>query len=106
MIMIVLVVVLDSVAITAFYTLHFNREPGTRQQTFVGVWTLLSFLVVAVQLRKIRAARRATLGPLSARMARSADASRVDSPPSSAAGSGETSGQGDGPSTTTGSGSS
>lgn len=64
LIMLAIVVVLDTVAIALFYLLHLDRDGGTRQQTFVGVWTVLSFLVVAVQLRKIRRARfNAMRGP-------------------------------------------
>lgn len=57
LVMVAIIVVLDAVAITAFYLLHLNRGGGTPQEAFVGVWTVVSFLVVAVQLRKIRRAR-------------------------------------------------
>jgi len=57
LLMIVAIVILDTIAIPVFYLLHFNREPGPRQNTYIGIWMLLSALVVAVQLRKIRRAR-------------------------------------------------
>jgi hypothetical protein len=55
--LIISVVVLDAIAIPTFYIFHFDRDVGTRQQTFIGIWVLVSALVVAVQLRKIRRAR-------------------------------------------------
>lgn len=60
-IMVVSVVILDAVAIGLFYLLHLNHEEGGRRQLFVAGWTLLSLLVVAVPLRRIRAARGAAL---------------------------------------------
>jgi len=57
LVMILAIVVLDAIAIPVFYLLHFNRDVGPRQNTYIGVWTLVSALVVAVQLRKIRRAR-------------------------------------------------
>jgi hypothetical protein len=61
LVMIVAAAVIDAVAIAAFYLFHIDRDEGVKRQTFVGVWTLLSFIVVAVQLRKIRAARVALM---------------------------------------------
>jgi hypothetical protein len=61
LIMIVAIVVLDSIAIPLFYLFHFDRDVGTRQQTFIGIWVLVSAAVVAVQLRKIRRARVAAI---------------------------------------------
>lgn len=57
LIMIALVAILDTVAGLVFYRLHLDHDPGARQQTYVGVWTLLSAVIVAVQLRKIRKER-------------------------------------------------
>jgi hypothetical protein len=61
LIMIVAIIVLDSIAIPMFYLFHFDRDVGTRQQTFIGIWVLVSAAVVAVQLRKIRRARVAAI---------------------------------------------
>lgn len=61
LVMIAAIVVLDSIAIPVFYALHLNARPGNAQNTYVGVWTLLSAIVVAVQLRKIRRARLAAI---------------------------------------------
>jgi len=55
--MIVAIVILDAIAIPVFYLLHLNEQPGTRQNTYIGIWTLVSALIVAIQLRKIRRAR-------------------------------------------------
>lgn len=57
LVMVGIIVVLDAAAITTFYVLHLDRIGGTPQETFVGIWTVVSFVVVAVQLRKIRRAR-------------------------------------------------
>ena len=75
LIMIALVAALDTVAGLVFYRLHLDRDPGTRQHIYVGVWTLLSAVIVAVQLRKIRKARIAAI--------RAAPASPVNPPASS-----------------------
>jgi hypothetical protein len=71
--MIVAAAIIDVVAIAAFYLFHIDRDEGAKRQTFVGVWTVISFIVVAVQLRKIRAARVA--------MIRSPDGDRGTPPP-------------------------
>jgi hypothetical protein len=55
--MIVAIVALDLIAIAAFYAFHINRDFDGTRNTFVGVWMLVSFVVVAIQLRKIRRAR-------------------------------------------------
>jgi hypothetical protein len=61
LIMIVAIVVLDSIAIPVFYLFHFNQNPGSGQNRFIGAWMLVSAVVVAVQLRKIRRARLAAM---------------------------------------------
>jgi len=55
--MIAAVVILDAIAIPVFYLFHFNSVPGPRQNKFIGAWMLLSAIVVAIQMRKIRRAR-------------------------------------------------
>jgi uncharacterized membrane protein len=60
-ILIAIIAVLDLAAALVFYHLHLDRDPGPRQQTYVGIWTLLSAVVVAIQLRKIRAERIAAI---------------------------------------------
>jgi hypothetical protein len=61
LLLIIAIVILDSFAIAMFYLFHFNRDIGPRQNTFIGIWMLLSAVVVAVQLRKIRRARTAIM---------------------------------------------
>jgi hypothetical protein len=61
LVMIVAIVILDAIAIPIFYLLHLNQQPGTSQNTYVGTWTFLSAIIVAVQLRKIRKARIAAI---------------------------------------------
>jgi hypothetical protein len=51
------ILAVDVVAIAAFYALHLNGRAGTEQQTFIGVWILVSLAIVVVQQRKIRRAR-------------------------------------------------
>lgn len=48
---------LDVVAIAAYYALHLNNNPGSSQNTFVGIWILVSLAIVFIQQRKIRRAR-------------------------------------------------
>jgi hypothetical protein len=60
-ILIALIAVLDTAAALVFYHLHLDRDPGTRQQIYVGIWTLTSAVIVAVQLRKIRQERVAAI---------------------------------------------
>jgi hypothetical protein len=57
LVMIVSIVILDAIAIPVFYIFHLNQNPGNIQNTYIGVWTFLSAIIVAVQLRKIRRAR-------------------------------------------------
>jgi hypothetical protein len=61
LVMIIAIVILDSIAIPVFFLLHLNAQAGSAQNTYVGIWTLLSALIVAVQLRKIRRARLAAI---------------------------------------------
>ena len=60
-VLIVSIAGLDIVAAVVFYHLHLDRNPGTSQQIYVGVWTVLSALVAVVQLRKIRRERLAII---------------------------------------------
>jgi hypothetical protein len=60
-VLIVSIAGLDIVAAVVFYHFHLDRNPGTNQQIYVGVWTVLSALVAVVQLRKIRRERLAII---------------------------------------------
>jgi hypothetical protein len=60
-VLIVSIAALDIVAAVVFYHLHLDRNPGTNQQIYVGVWTVLSALIAVVQLRKIRRERLAII---------------------------------------------
>jgi hypothetical protein len=60
-VLIVSIAGLDIVAAVVFYHFHLDRNPGTNQQIYVGVWTVLSALIAVVQLRKIRRERLAII---------------------------------------------
>jgi hypothetical protein len=60
-VLIVAIGALDLVAAAVFYHLHLDQHPGTNQQIYVGVWTVLSALIAVVQLRKIRKERLAII---------------------------------------------
>jgi hypothetical protein len=60
-VLIVAIGALDLVAATVFYHFHLDQHPGTNQQIYVGVWTVLSALIAVVQLRKIRKERLAII---------------------------------------------
>jgi hypothetical protein len=60
-VLIVLIAALDAVAAAVFYHLHLDQNPGTNQQIYVGVWTVVSALIAVVQLRKIRKERLAII---------------------------------------------
>lgn len=60
-VLIVLIAALDLVAAAVFYHLHLDQHPGTNQQIYVGVWTVLSAVIAVVQLRKIRKERIAII---------------------------------------------
>jgi hypothetical protein len=60
-VLIVSIAALDIVAAVVFYHFHLDRNPGTNQQIYVGVWTVLSALIAVVQLRKIRRERLAII---------------------------------------------
>ena len=57
LVMVGAVIAVDAIAIAAFYALHLNGRAGPEQQTFIGVWILVSLAIVVVQQRKIRRAR-------------------------------------------------
>jgi hypothetical protein len=63
LVMIGAVLAVDVVAIAAFYALHLNGHAGTAQQTFIGVWILVSLTIVMIQQRKIRRARTTASPP-------------------------------------------
>jgi len=60
-VLVVSIAALDIVGAAVFYRLHLDRNPGTNQQIYVGVWTVLSALIAVVQLRKIRRERLAII---------------------------------------------
>jgi hypothetical protein len=60
-VLIVSIAALDLVAAAVFYHIHLDQHPGTNQQIYVGVWTVLSALIAVVQLRKIRKERLAII---------------------------------------------
>ncbi|HEX3866287.1 MAG TPA: hypothetical protein VHV78_06010 [Gemmatimonadaceae bacterium] len=56
--MIVAVVGLDAAVIGLYYGFHIRERTDKTQETFVAVWVVLTLLVVATLLRRIRQARR------------------------------------------------
>jgi hypothetical protein len=79
-VLIVLIGALDAVGAVVFYHLHLDQNPGTNQQIYVGVWTVVSALIAVVQLRKIRKERLAIIRAPRA----SANAATPSDPPNSA----------------------
>ena len=57
------IVILNAIAIPVFYLLHLDLQPGTRQNTYIVIWMILSALIVAVQRRKIRKAQTGAIRP-------------------------------------------
>jgi len=51
------VVVLDGIVIGIYYGMHVPDKPYKQQELFVGVWTVLTLLVVASGMGRIRATR-------------------------------------------------
>jgi hypothetical protein len=51
------VIVLDGVVIAIYYGMHVPDRPFKQQEIFVGVWTVLTLLVVASGMGRIRATR-------------------------------------------------
>jgi len=51
------VIVLDGVVIAIYYGMHVPDKPYKQQELFVGVWTVLTLLVVASGMGRIRATR-------------------------------------------------
>ena len=56
--LVVTIVVLDGLIIGAYYALHVNQRSVKTQETFVAVWVVLTLLIVATMMKKIRQARR------------------------------------------------
>ena len=52
------VIVLDAVAIGAYNVLHIADRPLKSQQIFVGVWVIVTLVVVTTMMKRIRLARR------------------------------------------------
>ena len=57
LVMVAAIAVVDVIAIAAFYAAHLNNNPGPKQQTFIGIWILISLAIVFIQQRKIRRVR-------------------------------------------------
>ena len=55
--LIVGVVVLDALMIGMYYGLSVPLKPERTQQSFVAIWVVLTLIVVATRMRKIRQAR-------------------------------------------------
>ncbi len=55
--LIVGVVVLDAIMLGLYYGFSVSLRPERTQQSFVAVWVVLTLIVVATRMRKIRQAR-------------------------------------------------
>lgn len=60
--LVLLVVVLDVVAIAAFYLADIPAQGRDARTTYTVVWTVLTLAVVLTSLRRVRLARDATRG--------------------------------------------
>lgn len=58
LILVLSIVMLDGLIIAGYYLLHINLRSMKTQETFVAVWVVLTLLVVATLMKKIRQARR------------------------------------------------
>ena len=58
LILVASVVVLDASVIGLYYAAHVQDRPVKTQQTFVAVWVVLTLIVVATMMKRIRQARR------------------------------------------------
>ena len=58
LILVASVVVLDAAVIGLYYAAHIQDRPVKTQQTFVGVWVVLTLIVVTTMMKRIRQARR------------------------------------------------
>jgi hypothetical protein len=57
LVLIVAVVALDAVVLGIYYGLHIADRPVKTQETFVAVWVVITLLVVATIMKKLRRAR-------------------------------------------------
>ena len=55
--LVVAVVALDAVVLGIYYGMHIAERPEKTQETFVAVWVVLTLLVVATIMKKLRRAR-------------------------------------------------
>jgi len=55
--LIVGIVVLDAIMIGVYYGLSVPLKPERTQQSFVAIWVVLTLIVVATRMKKIRQAR-------------------------------------------------
>ena len=57
LILVVAVVALDAVVLGIYHGMHIAERPEKTQETFVAVWVVLTLLVVATIMKKLRRAR-------------------------------------------------
>jgi len=55
--LVVCIVVLDAIMIGVYYGLSVPLKPERAQQSFVAIWVVLTLIVVATRMKKIRQAR-------------------------------------------------
>jgi heme/copper-type cytochrome/quinol oxidase subunit 4 len=56
-VLVVAVVALDAVVLGIYYGMHIAERPERTQETFVAVWVVVTLLVVATIMKKLRRAR-------------------------------------------------
>lgn len=59
--LVIAVVALDTAVIALYYALRIGERPERTQETFVAVWVVVTLLIVATLMKKIRQARRGQL---------------------------------------------
>ena len=59
--LVIAVVLLDSAAIAVHNAFRIGERPERTQQSFVAVWVVVTLLIVATLMKKIRQARRGQL---------------------------------------------
>lgn len=57
LILVVAVVALDAVVLGIYYGMHIADRPEKTQETFVAVWVVVTLLIVATIMKRLRRAR-------------------------------------------------
>ncbi len=57
LVLVVAVVALDAVVLGIYYGMHIADRPEKTQETFVAVWVVVTLIIVATIMKKLRRAR-------------------------------------------------